>query len=218
MRTYRAIAHEITHNTPRQRGLSTLTAPHRVPFFNYPALFEADSEGLLATMIDVMKRGAYIMQQDLEGFEGRLAEFLGVKHAFGVADGTNAITLALVAAGIGPGDEVIMPSHTFVATAGATHVVGALPRLVDCGRDHMIDLTDADGLVTDRTRAVMPVQVNGRTCDMDAVQDFAQRHDLLIIEDAAQALGSKFDGREAGTFGCSGNLQLLPRQGPWRLR
>ena len=94
-----------------------MTATRRVPFFNYPALFESDSDGLLATMTDVMKRGAYIMQKDLEAFEHSLTEFLGVKHAFGVADGTNAITLSLVAAGVEPGDEVIMPSHTYIATA-----------------------------------------------------------------------------------------------------
>lgn len=187
-----------------------MTAERRVPFFNYPALFESDSQGLLAAMTDVMKRGAYIMQRDLEDFERGVADFIGVKHVFGVADGTNAITLALVAAGISPGDEVIMPSHTFVATAGATHMAGARPVLVDCGRDHMMDLSDADEVVTDRTRGIMPVQVNGRTCDMSAVEDFARRYDLLIIEDAAQALGSTFDGRAAGTFGAAGTFSFYP--------
>ena len=187
-----------------------MTAQRRVPFFNYPALFESDSAGLLATMTDVMKRGAYIMQRDLEEFERNLADFLGVKHAFGVADGTNAITLALVSAGVGPGDEVIMPSHTFVATAGATHVAGAQPVLVDCGRDHLVDLAQADQLVTERTRAVMPVHVNGRTCDMEAVGAFAKKHNLMIIEDAAQALGSTFDGQGAGTFGSAGTFSFYP--------
>lgn len=187
-----------------------MTSARRVPFFNYPALFESDSEGLLATMTGVMKRGAYIMQKDLEEFERNLAEFLGVRHAFGVADGTNAITLALVASGLEPGDEVIMPSHTFVATAGATHVAGGGPILVDCGRDHLIDLAGADELVTERTRAIMPVHVNGRTCDMDAVQTFAEKHDLFVVEDAAQALGSTFDGRCAGTFGSAGTFSFYP--------
>ena len=187
-----------------------MTAPRRVPFFNYPYLYESDAEGLVATLTDVMTRGAYIMQKDLEEFESDLAEFLEVKHAFGVADGTNAITLSLVAAGVAPGDEVLMPSHTFVATAGAAHMAGAQPVLVDCGRDHLIDITAADELVSERTRAIMPVHVNGRTCDMEAVRAFAERHGLIIVEDAAQALGSTFDGRGAGTFGSAGTFSFYP--------
>lgn len=181
-----------------------------VPFFNYPALFKADEDGYMGVIHDVLSRGAYILQKDLEQFEERLKAFLNVKYAFGVADGTNALMLALRAAGIGPGDEVILPSHTYVATAASVHYVGATPVLVECLDDHMIDPESARAAVTERTRAIMPVQLNGRTADMDAIEAIAADHDLKIIEDAAQALGSKYKGRCAGTFGAAGTFSFYP--------
>lgn len=181
-----------------------------IPFFNYPALFKAQEEEIMNTLHDVMQRGAYILQKDLEQFEDNLKEFLDVKYAFGVADGTNALMLALRAVGVGPGDEVILPSHTYIATAASVHYVGATPVLVECGADHMIDPNDVERAVTDKTRVLMPVQLNGRTCDMDALQTVADRYGLLIIEDAAQGLGSKFKGKCAGTFGTAGTFSFYP--------
>jgi dTDP-4-amino-4,6-dideoxygalactose transaminase len=159
---------------------------------------------------DVLGRGAFILQKDLEEFEASLRDYLGVKYAFGVADGTNALILGLKAAGIGPGDEVIVPSHTYIASAAAIHLVGATPVLAEMSPDHMVDPQSVESLVTDRTAAIMPVQLNGRTCDMDALQAVADRHGLLIVEDAAQALGSKFKGRCAGTFGAFGTFSFYP--------
>ena len=182
----------------------------RVPFFDYPTLFQRDEEGLLAVIRDVLGRGAYILQRDLHEFEDKLREFLGVRHAFGLSDGTNALILGLRTLGIGPGDEVIMPSHTYVATAAAVHFVGATPVLADIGPDHMLDADSVEKAVTSRTRAIMPVQLNGRTCDMDALGEIARRHDLIIAEDAAQALGSKFKGKCAGTFGAFGTFSFYP--------
>jgi len=184
--------------------------PRVIPFFNYPALFAEKAEELTAVMLDVCRRGAYIMQKDLTEFERHLAEFMGVKHAFGVANGTDAIWLGLKAAGIGPGDEVILPSHTYIATAAAVHFVGATPVLADIGPDHMLDPTSAESLISPATRAIMPVQVNGRTCDMAALQAIAERHGLMIVEDAAQGLGSKFMGRSAGSFGRFGTISFYP--------
>lgn len=181
-----------------------------IPFFDYPGLFAEHEDEFMATIHDVLKRGAYIMQKDLFEFEDALASFLGVKHVFGVADGTVALTLALKLAGVGPGDEVIVPSHTFVATAAAVNHVGAVPVLCDCGPDHMIDVASAEGLVTERTRAIMPVQLNGRTCDMDKVEAFATRHGIRIVEDSCQALGAKYKGRPAGTFGVAGSFSFYP--------
>ena len=181
-----------------------------IPFFPYSQLYMAHEQDLLAVMADVCKRGAYIQQKDCREFESSLASFMGVKHAFGVANGTDAIIIGLKAAGIGPGDEVIVPSHTYIATAASVHMVGATVVLAECGADHMLDAADAEARITPRTKAIMPVQVNGRTCDMDAIGEVARKHNLLVCEDAAQGLGSKFRGRSAGTFGVFGTISFYP--------
>lgn len=164
----------------------------------------------MEVMGDVCRRGAYILQKDCREFEESIARFLNVRHVFGVANGTDAIIIGLKAVGIGPGDEVILPSHTYIATAAAVHMVGATPVLAELGPDHMLDAADAERRVTSRTKAIMPVQLNGRTCDMDALGAVASRHGLMFVEDAAQALGSKFKGRSAGTFGRFGTISLYP--------
>jgi dTDP-4-amino-4,6-dideoxygalactose transaminase len=187
-----------------------MTTLRSIPFFPYSALFEADEQALSRVMTEVCRRGAYIQQKECREFEANLATFMKVKHAFGVANGTDAIIIGLKAAGIGPGHEVILPSHTYIATAAAVHMVGATPVLAECGPDHMLDAADAERRVTSKTRAIMPVQINGRTCDMDAVAAVAARHNLLICEDAAQGLGSHFKGRSAGTFGVFGTISFYP--------
>jgi dTDP-4-amino-4,6-dideoxygalactose transaminase len=181
-----------------------------VPFFNYPALFAREEKELMPIIHDVLRRGAYIMQKDLLQFEENLAQYLGVKHVIGVADGTVAIMMGLRAAGIGPGDEVLVPSHTFVATAAAVHHVGAKPVLVDCGADHLIASDDLSHRITTRTKAILPVQLNGRTVNMDGIVSLASQHGLKIVEDSAQALGSKFKGQFAGTFGVAGTCSFYP--------
>lgn len=185
-------------------------AARSIPFFNYSALFARQEKELTETILSVCRRGAYIMQQDLAQFEKSLAEFMGVKYAFGVANGTDAIWLGLRAIDIGPGDEVILPSHTYIATAASVHFVGATPVLADIGPDHMLDAASVESMITPRTKAIMPVQVNGRTCDMDALQAVADTHGLMVVEDAAQGLGSKFKGRSAGTFGKFGTISFYP--------
>jgi len=164
----------------------------------------------MPVLLDVMRRGAFILQKDLTEFEANLAKFVGAKYAFGVANGTDALIIALRAAGIKPGDEVILPSHTYIATAAAVHFVGATPVLVECGTDHLIDPASVKAAITPKTRAIMPVQLNGRTSDMDALQKIADEHNLLIIEDAAQGLGSKYKGQCAGTFGAAGTFSFYP--------
>ena len=181
-----------------------------VPFFPYSELFTAQEDEILEIMTDVCRRGAYILQEDCREFESSLAEFMGVKHAFGVANGTDAIIIGLKAAGIGVGDEVILPSHTYIATAAAVHIVGATPVLAECGDDHMLDASDIEQRVGPKTRAVMPVQINGRTCDMDAIGEVTSRHGLRLVEDAAQALGSRFRSQSAGTFGTFGTISFYP--------
>ena len=181
-----------------------------IPFFNYPALFKAQEQEIMNTLHNVMQRGAYILQRDLEEFEENIKKLIGVKHVLGVADGTNALILSLRAAGVGHGDEVIMSSHTYIATAASAHFVGAKPVLVECGADHMIDPESVERAVTNKTRVIMPTQLNGRTCDMDVLQEIADKHGLVIIEDAAQALSSMYKGKCAGTFGLAGTFSFYP--------
>jgi dTDP-4-amino-4,6-dideoxygalactose transaminase len=181
-----------------------------VPFFNYPHLFLSEEHDLTAIFRDVGLRGAFILQEDLARFERNLAAYLGVKHALGVGNATDGLLLALRAAGIGPGDEVIFCSHTMVATAAAIHFAGAKPVPVECGDDHLISPKAVEGAVTPRTRAILPTQLNGRTADMQALERIAKRNGLVIVEDAAQALGSRFQGRAAGCFGVAGAFSFFP--------
>ncbi|MBN2579215.1 MAG: DegT/DnrJ/EryC1/StrS family aminotransferase [Pirellulales bacterium] len=181
-----------------------------VPFFNYPFVFTSHEAEHLSIIADVCRRGAFILQRDMEEFERNLAAYVGVKHVVAMANATDALHLAIRAAGIGPGDEVIFCTHTMVATASAIYFAGATPVPVECGPDHLIDPASVEAAVTPRTKAIMPTQLNGRTCDMDALQAVADKHDIIIIEDSAQALGSKYKGRCAGTFGASGCISFYP--------
>jgi dTDP-4-amino-4,6-dideoxygalactose transaminase len=181
-----------------------------IPFFNYPAVFEQRKSEYLSIVNDVLERGAFIMQKDLFAFEDNLAQYLDVKHVIGVADGTMAILMSLIAAGIGEGDDVIVPSHTFVASVAAIHNSGANPILVDCSKDHLIDPNSIKKSITPNTKAIMPVQLNGRISDMDSIIDIANNNNLVIIEDSCQALGAKYNNRFAGTFGVAGTFSFFP--------
>src|SRR6476469_5806105 len=177
------------------------TEARSVPFFDYPHLFLSEAKELTEIFQDVATRGAFILQEDLARFERNLAEYVGVKHAVGVGNATDGLIIALRAAGVSPGDEVIFSSHTMVATAAAIHFAGAIPVPVECAADHLIDPAAVQAAVTARTRAILPTQLNGRTANMDALGAIARQHALIVVEDAAQALGSKFKGQCAGTFG-----------------
>lgn len=181
-----------------------------VPFFNYSEVFSLQEKDFVDIFTDVGRRGAFIQQRDLEEFEFRLANYIGVKYVVGVANATDGLLLALRAVGIGPGDEVIFSSHTMVATAAAIHFTGATPVPVECGPDHMIDPRSVEAAITQRTKAIMPTQLNGRTADMDALTAIARRHGLFIVEDAAQSLGSRFKSKAAGTFGIAGAISFYP--------
>jgi dTDP-4-amino-4,6-dideoxygalactose transaminase len=187
-----------------------MTNSRQVPFFDYPQVFRSDEDALTAIMVDVGRRGAFIQQRDLEEFETRLAAYVGAKHVLGMANATDALHLALRALGIGHGHEVIFCSHTMVATAAAVYFAGATPIPVECGADHLIDPSKIEQAITPRTKAILPTQLNGRTANMDAIQAIADRYDLLVFEDAAQALGSEFRGRHAGTFGVASCVSFYP--------
>ena len=186
------------------------TPVRSIPFFNYKGAFSAQESAYLAMLSDIIRRGAFIQQSDLADFEQHLADYLGVRHAIGVGNATDGLIMAFRAAGIGPGDEVIFPSHTMVASPASAAHAGATPVPVDMGADHLIDPDAIEAAITSRTRAILPVHLNGRTCAMDRILEIARRHDLLIIEDTAQALGSRYKDRLAGTFGLAAAISFYP--------
>ena len=182
----------------------------KVPFFNYPFLFKSREDDFVKIFKEVGSRGAYILQKDLSEFESNLAAFAGTKYGIGLGNGTDAIWLALMAAGIGKGDEVVFASHTYIATAAAINFVGAIPVPADCKSDHMIDPESVKRLITKKTRAILPTQLNGRCCDMDALKSIAEEHNLVIVEDAAQGLGAKFKNNGIGSFGKGATISFYP--------
>jgi len=135
-------------------------------------------------------------------FERRFAEWQGSKYAISVATGTAALHVCLSALGIGPGDEVIVPSYTFIATSFAVVQAGAIPRFADVNlEDHCISIASAEKLVNRRTKAIIPVHLYGNVCDMDPLLEFARKHNLFVIEDNAEAFGGSYKGRKTGTLG-----------------
>ena len=135
-------------------------------------------------------------------FEKKFAEWQGSKYAIAVSNGTAALHVGLTAMGIGPGDEVIVPSYTFIASSFSILQAGAIPRFADVNReDHCISIESAEKLVNERTKAIMPVHLYGNVCDMDKVNAFAKKHKILVIEYNAEAFGGSFKGKKTGTLG-----------------
>jgi dTDP-4-amino-4,6-dideoxygalactose transaminase len=159
----------------------------------------------------VLRSGHFILGPEVEKFERALAEFTGAKHALGVSSGTDAILLALMALGLGPGDEVLCPTFTFFATAGCISRVGATPVFVDsCPICFNLDVRDAEKRITERTRAILPVHLFGQAADMDGVLALARKNHLRVIEDAAQAMGATYRGTQVGTLGDFGTASFFP--------
>lgn len=159
----------------------------------------------------VLESGRFIMGEQVEQFEAELGEFVGAKHSIGVSSGTDAILLALMALGIGPGDEVICPSFTFFATAGCIARTGATPVFCDCDADSFnIDFDSAEECVSEKTKAIIPVHLFGQSVDMEACGAFAKKHGLRVIEDTAQSLGAKFGDKFCGAMGDFGTYSFFP--------
>ena len=177
---------------------------YKVPFVNYPKHY-GNMEGEIDAVIkEILLHGDFILREHLSSFETNLGSFLGVNYGIGVNSGTDALYFSLLATGIKPGDEVITVAHTFLATVGAIVNCGATPVLVDVDNDHNMNVDLLEKAITPRTRAIIPVHLNGRLCDMERVMAIADRHNLIVVEDAAQALGTTFDGRKGGSFGLTG--------------
>jgi dTDP-4-amino-4,6-dideoxygalactose transaminase len=161
-------------------------------------------ENAIAAVEQVLRSGKVNYWTGKKGmeFERRFAEWQGSKYAVSVATGTAALHVALNALGIGPGDEVIVPSYTFIATGFSVVQAGAVPRFADVNiDDHCISVDSAEKLVTKRTKAIMPVHLYGNVCDMDKIGAFARHHKLFVVEDNAEAFGGEYKGRKTGTIG-----------------
>jgi len=183
---------------------------YRVPFVNYPLHYHNLQKEIDAAIKEVLNGGDLIMRQQLQDFETNLASFVGVDYAIGLNSGTDALLLSLLAAGISPGDEVITVAHTFVASVAAIIHCGAKPVLIDVADDFNMDIDKLEPAITPQTRAIMPVHLNGRLCDMARLMTIARKHNLVVIEDAAQALGASFEKQNAGTFGLTGCFSFYP--------
>jgi dTDP-4-amino-4,6-dideoxygalactose transaminase len=182
-----------------------------VPFVDLGRSQAEIRDRLDAAIAAVVDRGDFILGSAVEEFEEAYAEFCGTAYAVGVNSGTAALSLAIAAAGIGPGDEVIVPAHTYIASAFGVVHAGATPILCDVDTETgLIDLDSAAGVVGERTAAILPVHLYGQVCDMTAVSEFAAARGLAVIEDAAQAQGGRWDGRRAGSFGTAGAFSFYP--------
>lgn len=182
----------------------------KVPFFDYARLSEFDYPIYKKKLDEVLMRSDFIMRSDHFEFENALASYMKSKHCLGVANGTDAIWLSLMASDVKPGDEVILPSHTYVATADSVHLLGAIPVLVDVGPDHLIDPAAIEEAINERTSAVIAVNLNGQTAQLDLIRAIADKYQIRMIEDNAQGLGAYLDGKSSGTFGDFGTLSFFP--------
>ncbi len=182
----------------------------KVRFVEPAKVYRMIRDELDAAYFEVMSKGDLIDRGQLRSFEDNLAAFVGTKYAVGLNSGYDALHMSLRAAGIGPGDEVIVPAHTFVATASAVVNAGARPVLVDVGKDFNIDCDRIEEAVTERTRGIIPVHLSGWMADMPRVMEIAERHRLAVVEDACQSLGSSMLGKRAGSWGLTGCWSFYP--------
>ncbi|MGA1870327.1 MAG: DegT/DnrJ/EryC1/StrS family aminotransferase [bacterium] len=183
----------------------------KLRFFNYPLQFKIYEEKYMEIIKETLSKGAYILCEDLKRFEENFAKFVGTKYSVGVSNCTDALMLALYAAGIGPGDEVITVSHTFVATIEVIRFLGAKAIFVDIADDHNMNINLLESAINSMTKAIIPVHLNGRICNgMDMLLKIAEKHDLIIIEDTAQSLGATYKGKGAGSFGLAGCFSFYP--------
>lgn len=173
--------------------------------------FDADASEYEQAVGRALRSGSYILGEEVASFEAEFASYIGVKHAIGVGNGTDALSIALQACGIGVGDEVITTPFTFFATAEAIASVGARPVFVDIDVETFdIDCTGVVEAITDKTKAILPVHYYGNPCDMDFVRGVADRHGLMVIEDCAQSTGAIYKGHQTGGLGTVGCFSFFP--------
>jgi len=183
----------------------------QIPFVDLKAQYATIRDDVRAAIDGVLESTQFILGDAVSEFERDFAAYLGVGHAIGVGSGLDALSLALRALGIGPGDDVIVPANTFIATALGVTATGATPTLVDCREDtYEIDPELIESAITPRTKAIMPVHLYGQSADMDRILEIAAAHGLDVVEDAAQAHGTRFRGKLCGTMGRVGCFSFYP--------
>ena len=181
-----------------------------IPFVDLARQFRSLESELAKAFLDVGRSGVYIMGERLEQFEKNAADYCGVKHCLGVADGSDALFLVLKAFGIGPGDEVITAANSFIASAWVIAAVGAKPVLVDVCEDFNIDPSLIENAITPKTRAIIPVHLTGRPAQMKEILEIAVKNDIKVIEDAAQAIGARYFDKPVGGLGHAAGFSLHP--------
>lgn len=182
-----------------------------IPFVDLKAQYQTIKEPVQTALQKVMDNTSFVLGPAVQEFEAKFAAYIGVKHALGVNSGTSALHLALLAAGVGAGDEVITPAMTFVATAAAIDYTGARPAFVDVDPvSYTIDPAKIEAAITPNTKAIMPVHLYGQAADMDPILAIARKHNLVVVEDAAQAHGAKYNGKPCGSIGDVAGFSFYP--------
>lgn len=182
-----------------------------IPFLNLKAQHAGIEQELVAAFKEALASTQFVLGKEVAAFEEEFAAYCGGRFGIGVNSGTSALHLALLAAGVGPGDEVITVSCTFVATVAAVDYTGARAVFVDVDPDTLnMDVTQIEEAITDRTKAILPVHLHGQSADLDPILEIARRHNLVVIEDAAQAHGAEYKGRRVGSIGDMGCFSFYP--------
>lgn len=181
-----------------------------VPFINLGAQYLSLKKEILEKFDELSTAGSYILGEEVTSFEREFAHYSDCKYAVGVANATDGLTLALKALDIGSGHEVITVSNSFIATAGSIIAAGAKPIFVDVGSDYNLNPELLTKAITKQTRAIIPVHLTGMPARMDEILQIAKKHNLYVIEDAAQAIGARYKGRKVGSFGIQGVFSLHP--------
>jgi dTDP-4-amino-4,6-dideoxygalactose transaminase len=182
-----------------------------IPFVDLQAQYRAIKDEVDAAIARVINNASFILGKEVAAFEEAFASYVGARFCVGVSNGTAAIQLALMACGVGRGDEVIVPANTFFATAEAVSTAGARPVFVDADPvSYNISVNQIEAAITPRTRAIIPVHLYGQSADLDPILEIAARHKLIVIEDAAQAHGALYKGRRVGTFGQAATFSFYP--------
>jgi dTDP-4-amino-4,6-dideoxygalactose transaminase len=183
---------------------------YKVPFVNYPLQYKKIKKEINRAIFNCLEKGDLIFREDTIKFEKNFAKFVGSKYGISCDSCTGGMFLSLVALGVGSGDEVITVSHTYIATIDVIWHCGASPVLVDIGEDMEMDTNLIEGAITKKTKAIIPVHLDGRMCDMERIMKIAKKYNLYVIEDAAQAVGAKFKGKMAGCWGTTGCFSFYP--------
>jgi len=181
-----------------------------IPYVDLPTEHHSIKHQLLEAVGKVIDHGQFILGQEVEEFESKFAQLCGVKHAIGVNSGTDALILALKSLNIGQGDEVITPPNSFVASTSCIALTQATPVFVDVREDHNINPELIEQAITPRTKAILPVHLTGRPADMDPIMNIAEKHNIYVIEDSAQAIMAKYKDKPVGSIGTIGAFSLHP--------